>query len=215
MSLGVGRSEDRIVSELVIRPAFHTLSDPQAGYLMGNQIQFMDTALRFTERRGLELNRLNAIDIIALTPRDSFFQPTSWRVNLSYRQYQREGLDPLGLGSLSVGGGWTYSLAERALAYGMIEGAFEYSESLDRAHAAGLGPRAGLVVSLHNSLSTELFASRVQFITGDSHVEFIAGLSQKVALARDWTLALEVQYTDAFQNETWNPMVRLERFFSP
>lgn len=215
ISFGVGRSEDRIVSELIIRPAFHTLSDPQAGYLLGNQIQFMDTALRFTERRGLELNRLNAIDIMALTPRDSFFQPTSWRVNLSYRQYQREGLEPLGLGSLSVGGGWTYSLAQRALAYGMIDGALEYSEFLDRAHAAGLGPRAGVVVSFPNALSTELFASRVQFITGDSHVEFIAGLSQKVSLARDWTLAFEAQYTDAFQNKTWNPMVRLERFFSP
>lgn len=215
ISLGVGRSEDRTVSELGIRPAFHTLSDPQAGYLLGNQIQFMDTTLRFTERRGLELNRLNAIDIVALTPRDSFFHPTSWRANLSYRQYQREGLDPIGLGSLSVGGGWTYSLAESSLVYGLIDGALEYSESLDRAHAAGLGPRVGLVLSLNNSLSTELFASRVQFLTGDSHTEFISGFSQKVALTRDWTLALDVQYTDAFQNRSWNPMLRLERFFSP
>ena len=43
LSLGVGRSEDRGISEFVFRPAFHSLSDPLGGYLPGNQIKFFET----------------------------------------------------------------------------------------------------------------------------------------------------------------------------
>lgn len=215
ISVGVGRSEDRAIGEVVFRPSFHTLSDPQGGYLFGNQIKFFETAVRYTERRGVELNRLNVIDIVALTPRDSFFQPISWRINLSYLQYQREGSEPLGLGNLSVGAGQTYSLGSRALVYGMLDGALEYSETLDRDHAVGLGPRGGLVLAPSDALSVDLFASRVNFFTGDSHAEFIGGVNQRVAIARDLSLGVDVTYTDAFQNPNWNWMLRLEGFFSP
>ncbi|MCX6113782.1 MAG: DUF4105 domain-containing protein [Proteobacteria bacterium] len=215
LSLGVGRSEDLGISEFVFRPAFHSLSDPLGGYLPGNQIKFFETVARYTEGRGVELNRFTALDIMALTPRDRFFQPVSWRVNLSYQQYQREKADPLGLGSLSAGGGRSYKLAEPILAYGLIEGAFEYSDMLNHSNALGVGPRLGLIYTPADRYATEISFSQRNFLTGDTHSEQLGSVSQRVNIIENTVLRFDVNYTDAFQNSYWSSMIRLERFFTP
>jgi hypothetical protein len=215
LSIGAGSSEDRAVGEVVFRPAFHTLSDPIGGYLPGNQIKFFEIAARHSEGRGTELNRFNALDIMALTPRETFFQPISWRVNLGYRQYQREGLDPLGLGALSVGAGRTYRLGAHSLVYAMLDADFEFSSMLERGHAFGLGPRGGLILTVSERIASDISVARPQFLTGDSHSELVATASQRFTLTEDTIVRFDLSYIDAFENKTWNPMLRIERFFTP
>lgn len=214
-SIGAGRSEDRDVAEFVFRPAFHSLIDPQGGYLPGNQIKFLETAARYTEGRGFELNRLTALDIKALTPRDRFFKPMSWHVNLTYQQFQRELIDPLGLAGLTAGGGRSYQLADSLLGYAMIDGAVEYSSMLNRDHALGAGPRAGVIFSPAEGYASELSYADHWFFSGDSHREQRGTIAQRVTLAGNLTLRVEVDYTNAFQNSYWTSMIRLERFFTP
>ncbi len=213
--IGGGRSEDRSYGEFTFRPAFHALTDTLPGYLPGNQIKFFESTVRQTEDRGAELNRFTALDIAALTPDTRFFHPISWRVNLSYQQFNREGVDPRGVGVLSAGGGKTYQLADNLIVYGLFDGAFEYSSNIDREHAIGAGPHAGAVYTPCFWASSELSFSQLHFFTGDSHREQIATLSQRLSLSRDLSVRLEGSYQTAFENSGWTTLIRIERFFTP
>jgi hypothetical protein len=214
-SVGAGQIDHSLVSELTVRPAFHALSDPQGGYVPGNQIKFFETVARWSEERGIEIGRFTALDITALTPRDRFFKPISWRVNLSYDQYQRQKRDALGLGSLTAGGGHSYQVADSLLVYGLLEGAFEYSDMLNDQHAFGGGPRVGLVWTPLEEWAVDLFYTDHTFISGDTHREQRAIASQRLSLTQDVTLRLDLEYTDAFQHSYWTSLLRLEKFFTP
>ena len=215
MALGGGRIEDRTVAEFTFRPAFHGLTDPLPGYLPGNQIQFLDTTLQYTEERGVSLQRLTALNITALTPRDEFFRPISWRVNLDYRRIQREGSDPLALGELQVGGGRSYQMADGLLFYGLADTSLGYSTGFDREHAFGVGPRVGILYSPQGDYATELaYTDRIYF-TGDSHREQRAIGTQRISLSRNTAIRFELARSSAIQNSGWESMVRLERFFTP
>ena len=76
LALGGGVWKSRSFAELKIRPAFHHLQDPDAGYLEGSQIDFLNLVLRtYPEEGKAELHALDLINIVSLSPRDRRLPP--------------------------------------------------------------------------------------------------------------------------------------------
>ncbi len=120
--VAAGVDETGGYQELRLRPAYHDLLDPDPGYLRGSEIDFMELAVRrYNGPRGLDLHRLRFLRILSLSPRDRFFHPVSWHLDLGVLhgpalRYGRERW-----GYLTAGGGWTVRALQRSLAYLLLE----------------------------------------------------------------------------------------------
>ena len=108
----------RLFEEVGFRPAYHDLLDNDRGYVEGAQIVFADAALRFySSDRKLVLQKLDIIDIVSLSPRDTFFQPFSWKIKTGLlQQTGNDGQDHL-VYQLNPGGGISYKLNKGNLLY--------------------------------------------------------------------------------------------------
>ncbi|MEP2605782.1 DUF4105 domain-containing protein, partial [Marinobacter sp.] len=80
-SVSGGRMGDRNFSELTLRPAYHDILDPPAGYRGGAQLQFLRLDARlYTDNNEVQIEQLTGVEIRSLSPRNQFFSPLSWQV---------------------------------------------------------------------------------------------------------------------------------------
>lgn len=81
-SLGYEKDNHEFV-EMGIRPGYHELLDNSPGFLEGSQIQFLEGSARYySEKNELEFNHFSIVDIKSHSPRDAFFKPISWELNV-------------------------------------------------------------------------------------------------------------------------------------
>ena len=143
VALSRGQNEDVEYTLLRIRPAYHDLLDPPAGYPEGAQIKFLETDLALRETGTLRLERFTGLNITSLTPRDAFFKPLSWRGDAGlYRKYLADGDDPL-VPTLNVGIGHSYRLAGQHQIYLLAESQLQHQHNLPSNYAASLGLHGG------------------------------------------------------------------------
>src|SRR3989338_4713419 len=84
LSLGLGIQDDILFQEIQLRPAYHSLTDPDQGYVEGSQIVFADTTLRYYNDGRIRLESFDMIDISSFSPRSNFFQPLSWKIKTGF-----------------------------------------------------------------------------------------------------------------------------------
>ena len=97
IGLGLGARDGRFFQSLSARPGYHTLSDPEGGYVRGAAIDFLDLELRhYADDRGPTLNRLTVVGIRSLSPRDELFRPVSWQLGGGLDRFRRDGHDEKG-----------------------------------------------------------------------------------------------------------------------
>jgi len=65
------------------RPAYHDLYSYDVGYLRGSQIRLLEATFGGEDSSHLRLDSFTLLDIVSLSPVNSYFTPTSWRLNLS------------------------------------------------------------------------------------------------------------------------------------
>lgn len=110
LALSSGQIAHQDVRRLAIRPAFHDVTDDDRGYVKGAQIDFLSLYGRYLhQQEELQLERFELIDIKALSPRDRFFKPLSWGINLGWRRVD-EASAPMHFG-VKGGGGVTQEVA--------------------------------------------------------------------------------------------------------
>jgi hypothetical protein len=82
LAYAVGDNDgDRYLS-LQLRPAYHDVLDPPAGYSNGAQINFLNLDMRYyVDSEKLRLEKFTAINVLSLAPRDDYFEPISWGVD--------------------------------------------------------------------------------------------------------------------------------------
>lgn len=69
------------------RPAFHDLSEDDAGHLLGAQIEFLDTVIGL-DRDKVSLEKLTVLSLASIAPVSHFFKPFSWRMKSGWdREY--------------------------------------------------------------------------------------------------------------------------------
>lgn len=137
-AIGAGVRRGEGYAEIRLQPEFHSLLDPDQGYLKGAQIKFMDTSLKYnlaTEQ--LQLKSLTVVDIFSIAPRDVLFKPLSWKVNVGLdREALADGGDHV-IGRLNTGTGYAYASPFNGIWY--LLGELDVN--------AGGGIRAGLTAA--------------------------------------------------------------------
>ncbi len=130
-------------ADLAFRPAHHGLRDPDAGYVPGSEIAFVDLTVR-VRPGAVAVERADLLRIASLSPRDRFFQPTSWGLRLGSER--RPGPDG-GRNLVGVGSGFaglTVGTVEGdGLAYAAVYGELAASPVLENGADAALGILAG------------------------------------------------------------------------
>jgi hypothetical protein len=122
VAVGGGVRRGNPYVEIDIQPEFHSLLDPDQGYLKGAQIKFLDTALKYDfSRERVQIKSLHVIDIFSIAPRDVFFKPFSWKVNTGLDlEAMRNGEDHL-IARLNTGGGLAWASPFGGILYTFAE----------------------------------------------------------------------------------------------
>lgn len=201
LSLAGGVHEGVPFTELNLRPQFHSLHDPDQGYLPGAQIKFLDTAIRYVPRdEQLTLKSLYLLDILSIAPRDRFFTPLSWKVNA--------GIDTELLGDgaenrvvrLNSGGGLAAASPLGGLWYAFAELDVNASAAFRAGVAAAPGVSVGTVETVGADTKLLLNASVFWYGVGDGRtaIKTLGAVTHR--LSPNNTLSLEAN--SAFVNSS-------------
>ncbi|MCK5569611.1 MAG: DUF4105 domain-containing protein, partial [Spirochaetes bacterium] len=167
-SIGSGDREGESFAELSFRPAYHTLLDPDEGYLEGSQVVFGDMTVRYYDQNYLKLESLDVIDLFSLSPRDGFFKPLSWKVKTGIKSRTL----PTGehhLFYLNPGFGLTYKSKWLGLYYVMAEFDMDFSKHLDYGYSIGGGVSAGFVKNISDYWKVLFRAKATSFKAGETY----------------------------------------------
>ncbi|HSR12177.1 MAG TPA: hypothetical protein VLS90_12105, partial [Thermodesulfobacteriota bacterium] len=199
LGVGVGVHRGRLFEEVAIRPAYHDLLDNGRGYVEGAQIIFGEAAFRhYPSDRKFVFQKLDFIDIVSLAPRDTFFQPVSWKVKTGLlHKTGNDGQDHL-VYELNPGGGFSYALNRRNLVYVMGEADFNTGGGIEERYAMGVGASAGLLGSLTDFWNVHLYAREMYYGIGGEHNELEAGLHQNFTLSRNTAIRAELTVRRAY-----------------
>jgi hypothetical protein len=117
--------------ELSAKPVYHDIYDISDGYLQGAYIDFFDVNLKKEKDENIKLDRFTLLKIKSLAPRDMFFKPISWGIDLGYEHFKDQS-DYL---KIKPETGLTYG-NEKDFIYLMI-GSNLYYKSTDQLYSVG------------------------------------------------------------------------------
>ncbi len=199
--VGIGRSDGASFTEVRLRPAYHDIYDPEAGYNRGAQIEFFNIALRKTEDQdGARLEQLDLINITSLSPRDAFFKPRSWNVGAGLlRKRFADGTRPL-VFRVGGGAGVAYEPWAGTLFYGTLDAAVDAAGDYDAGYAAGIGPALGVLSDVAPNARLGLYARAIRYGLGDDHDARELKLVQTYNPSRQTQLRLELGRNREFEH---------------
>lgn len=193
LSLGAGRYEDETFYSLRLRPAYHDLLDPQAGYLEGSQINFFDVELRYyPDLRHWQPERLTLVDIASLSPRDRFVQPLSWAVSTGLERAPFTALDRSPSGYLRGSAGVSYRHGAALTSYLLAEAALHAGHTHTGDVLYTLAPRAGLYWSPAAAWRSHLRLSGYRYSSGEIRDAAEALFEQRYTVSHNVALRLQL-----------------------
>ncbi len=143
-SFGLGVDKQRDFASLEIRPAYHDLTDPAAGYPIGSKLEFSSGTLRYFTDGELQVEDYRLISIASIKARNFFFKPTSWAVQLGADRDtldRSQRLTPNLFGQL----GYAWQFGENWLGYGLIGAEVSIGSRLTGNLDIAARPQAGLL----------------------------------------------------------------------
>ena len=195
ISAASGVHRGKVFGELNIRPEFHALLDPDQGYLPGAQIKFLDTAARYeTGADVFFLKSLHVIDIVSISPRDTFFKPVSWKINTGFdREMLRDGQEHL-IYRLNSGGGFSYASPFGGIWYILCELDINAGPEFRSGVTAAPGFSVGAAEQLSSRLKLLLNISGYWYMLGDDRTSIKTALGLNQQLTQHSSLSLETSY---------------------
>jgi len=193
VGFGAGQRASRDFLELRMRATYHDLMDDDGGYTRGSQIEYFSLAARRLEGDLTRIEDFTPIEIRSVSPRNDFFSPWSWHVSAGWRrEFLADGSEPL-VGSLQGGLGGAWSAAGgRVLAYAMVDGRASQHHRLEDGYSLGVGGRLGAYVDPLPRWRLHAYARALGAVAGDHDAPRIAGLENRVTLARDFALRFDL-----------------------
>ncbi|MCP3917193.1 MAG: hypothetical protein GY711_16715, partial [bacterium] len=151
ISIGYGRTDGRSFASIVVRPAYHDLLDPQAGFRENSQVGFFEfEARRHVDDDSLQLERFDLVNIQSVAPRNRFIAPSSWDVHVGIvRRRLPDGRRPLVV-ELSGGSAWAFRLPRlrAVVVHAGWHSELQLGHELPRSWRLGAGPRVGVLADL-------------------------------------------------------------------
>ncbi len=134
--------------EISSRAAYHDLIDPQGGYRIGTQLNFLDASLQYRDHE-LKLDHFELLAVNAYNPITAFKTPLSWGFNLGWKQeaqHQGEFSDQYQHGVFNLNTQFGFSVADadrQHLCFAQMQNHIQAGKDLDRGWRVGLGPTLG------------------------------------------------------------------------
>jgi len=208
LALGVGSRGGLQFEEIDLRPTYHDLMDDDGGYTRGAQIEFFN--MRFRHYRGddsLRLEEFTPLNIVSLSPRDDFFTPVSWKINIGWtRKHFSDTDEPLVLRA-SGGSGLAFNAPGtregNSVYYGFLEAALDVGKRFDQDYALGMGPALGWLTNISDRWRINLYARSLRYGLGDVHNARELTLEQRYSLTRQSAVRLELFRKQEF-HDYWN-----------
>lgn len=146
VTAGAGVRNGEFFEEISYRPAYHSLTDNNYGFLRGAEINFLNTTLRhYDDRDKYVLQQFDLVGIRSLSPMSRMFTPLSYQILADVRREMNPETEKEGYTSnLTVGGGGTLSLSDEVWVYGMSNLRGAYGGFLPRNQYAGVGFAGGV-----------------------------------------------------------------------
>jgi hypothetical protein len=213
MSVGIGSMEKTDFSEIKLRPAYQTLSEPHEGFLEGSQIVFLDIAARYYEDIGLKLERIDVIDIFSLSPRNQFFKPRSWKVITGVKNKSFTKTDQHHVYYVNYGAGTAYKNDLLGLHYMMLETNVEASNHFDKGYAISIGASLGMIKNITPQWKISLLAGKDYYEAGDDHHASEIELIQNFKINNNSNLSLNLSKEKVFENTFDEVSLNLNVYF--
>jgi Domain of unknown function (DUF4105) len=209
VALGAGVEDDEGFFELRVRPSFHGLLDPDAGFPADSTISVLDTRVRVFPASGrVRLEELVLVELQSKTPRDDVFRPLSWGLETGLRTRlfpERDGdLDRRLVWRTGGSLGLTYNPAKGPLTlYALADARLEVGSGFDGGFALGPGAELGLELKPPGERwQGRLFGRVTRFVAGDRETHLQLGLGQSLALTRRTAAVAEVGLQH-YEGEGW------------
>ena len=166
LAIGVGDLDSSSYLSLKLRPAYHDLLDPIAGYATTSQINFLDLQVRYFEgTEKIRLDKFTIINVLSLSPRDRYFDPVSWGVDIGVeRTNSLQGR--INAAQLTVDGGLSYPADDAWVLSGLVEARVKVANRLQKGYSAGVGLRFNLLRQSGDS-STQFMLKSIAFRSGE------------------------------------------------
>ena len=189
-SLSGGRWDDRNFTQLTLRPAYHDLLDPPAGYRSGAQLQFLRLDARYyTDNDELQVERLTGVEIRSLSPRNEFFSPLSWQVGFGGRRTD-VGDDRVLTPYLEGGAGGSWALTPTGQAFAIATADLEIDDDIHRGYDFAPGVDLGVLHQSHRASLVAGLRSKA-WIVSTQHRQDQAYLNGNLHLGRRASLFAE------------------------
>lgn len=183
LSIGLGSKGGDLFQDIRYRPVYHDMLDPDNGYIQGGQINLMNVVGRYYyEEKRFELNRLEIIDILSISPIDIFFRAFSWRISSGITRCDVfSGRDFL-IGQIIGSLGGAVSPVKHIMVYSMADLAVQAGGKLENSHALGGGASAGLLASISGIWKLHCFLRDIWYVTGEKRNAISYGVAQSLRM---------------------------------
>ena len=214
ISIATGIHGHNLFEELNVRPEFHSLLDPDQGYLPGAQIKFFDTAVRHGGgHKHVYLESLHILDIVSLSPRDQFFKPLSWKVNTGLdREVLRDGTEHL-IYRLNTGGGFSYYSPFGGIIY--LLGELDIIAGPENRDFVAVAPGLsfGALEQLSENTKILLNLAGYWYAIGDSRFVMKASLGLSQRISQNNSLTLETSQKQMNSQSTFETALRWNYYY--
>lgn len=192
LALGAWTEEEREYLTVGLRMSLHSLQENRTGFPLGAQINIGHLDLRVEDDGQVDLNRLDLVEIVSLTPRDRFFKPLSWAVATGVERQWTQGQEHR-VAQVNGGVGAAFALGSETLVYGMATSRLEHNHGFDDPLQPALGARGGLLMNLSAvTVLWELGAEK--FANGEMRARL--DLRHNLRVSRHHALHLELLWRD-------------------
>lgn len=201
---------DQNYAILDYRPSYHDVLDPQGGYLKGAELSMFSGSLRWAENEGIEIDRLNFLNIHSMAPSNALMLPKSWHINASLmRDITLE--DEL-VFRLQGGAGVTAPIDGLGLVGAFWNASASVDDEYDDQYRLETGPQLKWVATLNE---TNVALSYQYFTDVNRHHGWRQDASVGIAhdLAQDWQWRVTGTHTKVRQAEWGTLKAALNYYF--
>ena len=187
LSVDWGLNNNKSFEAITFHPAYHTLTDDIYGLLMGAEIVFLDTELRFYNDNKVVFQNLDLVRIQSLSPVNEMFNPLSFKASSSIARVVNPNSRDEGYVSQSeFGVGKTLEIDDNFYLYAMVNNSLSLGGFVPHNSSYSLGAEGGMLLNLSPvslKLSSERLISTSDFSAKAKYTgEFAYHLNKNYAL---------------------------------
>lgn len=209
--IGLGEREQQRFIELGIRPVFHDLLDPVAGFVDGAAISVLDTRLRWYEHtQQLKLQQLTVFSLMSLSPVTAWSTPLSGQFKA---EYLRRPLLNTEFGLMHFNGALGYSRRWLdSFWYVFASGDLDYAQELMNHYALYLGLEAGMLMRFQQSSMAVTLANH-DSVSGQTGRKQLLKWQYQIMVEQDQALRFEYEDRESEGGDASTVSLRYLRYF--